>query len=158
MRQKTRIEKGRIYWQQGTDKGLALPLSNRLFENDTFRLQSIAQKQVNLPFLPNLGWHDCPHNIPVAQGTLLVPFSQFRSIVLEEQSRIFTPQNFRLENLDLWDQEMLSGTAIQEVTLCSIAECDFLRRLATEDDQVGKVTAPFLNVFINARTLAEDAA
>lgn len=52
---------------------------------------------------------------------------------------------------------MLSGTAIQEVTLDSIAECDFLCRLSTEDDQVGKVTAPFLNVFINARTLAEDS-
>lgn len=61
-------------------------------------------------------------------------------------------------DLMLRNQKYLPCPALKQVSLGSLAERDFLVRLATEDDHVGKVAAFRLNLIWVPGVLSEDLA
>lgn len=111
-----------------------------------------------LPLLPNEVWQDDPHDLPVPQGTLLVPLSQGRSVIIPQNAGLLDSHEVLVRDLVLGYKKVLPGAALEEVCGGSLAERDGAVGLDAEDDHICKVTFLLLYGILIARILAEDTA
>lgn len=111
-----------------------------------------------LPLLPNLSGKHFTHDGPVSRSTGLVPLGHLARLVLGENISAFVVKEDLLLDLVLGQQQVTADLAVEEVTGTGTTEFDVSRSLAAEDDHVGEVASPLLDVLLVARVLTEGSA
>ena len=113
---------------------------------------------MQLPLLPDLARQHRPHNFPVSGRALLVPLGNLAGPVLSQDVRVVAIQKLLLPDFVLRRQEGLSGAAPKKVARDRAAESNVPGRLPAEDNHVGKVATPPLNIGFLTWALTEDTA
>lgn len=111
------------------------------------------------PILPESIRQDDPHDLPVAQRTLLMPLGQRGRVVPPQDVHLPDGGEVPLEHLVLGHQEVLPCAALQHVGGRGLAEGDGAAGiLDAEEDHVCEVTLPIHHSRFISGLLAEDAA
>ena len=111
-----------------------------------------------LPLLPDFTGQNLAHDSPVSSSARLVPLGNLARLVLGEDIRAFIVEEDLLLDLVPGHEHVSADLAVEEVTVGRTTELDVPRSLAAEDDHVGEVASPLLNVLVIARGLAEGSA
>lgn len=111
-----------------------------------------------LPLLPDVTRQHRSHDFPVPSGALLMPLGNLAGLVLVEHICSFTLKQELLLNLVLWQQQVASDLALEEVLLGRATKGNVSRSLAAENDHVGEVASPLLDIGLCACMLTEDSA
>lgn len=122
-------------------------------------IQSMCRAdETSLPLFPDLTRQNFAHDVPVPSSARLVPLGHLARVVLGKNIRAFIIEEDLLLDLVLGQQQVSANLAVEEVTGAGTAELDIPRSLATEDDHVGEVASPLLDVLLVTGVLTEGPA
>jgi hypothetical protein len=94
----------------------------------------------------------------MSSSARLVPLGNLARLVLGEDIRAFIVKEDLLLDLIPGHEHVSADLAVEVVTAGGTTELDVSRSLAAEDDHVGEVASPLLNVLVIARGLTEGSA